>query len=62
MFVSPGGGTSSGEDGESSGVSLLGVVIMALVVIFAVYYYFSYTYNLDVDITREDSNTVYTAT
>jgi len=43
-------------------VSLLGVVIMALVVIFAVYYYFSYTYNLDVDITREDSNTVYTAT
>ena len=67
LFVSPGGsgsGSGSGDDasnggangGESSGVSLLGVVIMALIVIFAVYYYFSYTYNLNVDITRNDSN------
>ena len=77
LFVSPGGGGdgggssgggvfgsagSSSEGGESNGVSLLGVVIMALIVIFAVYYYFSYTYNLNVDITHDDSDTVYTAT
>ena len=63
LFVSPGGG--GGENGggaDGSGVSLLGVVIMALIVIFAVYYYFSYTYNLNVGITRDDSNTVYTTT
>jgi len=67
LFVSPGGsgvvgGVANGEGEESSGVSLLGVVIMALIVIFAVYYYFSYTYNLNVGITRNDSNSVYTAT
>jgi hypothetical protein len=47
MFSSPGengGGEGGGEGGAS--IPLLGVVIMALIVIFAVYYYFSYTYNL----------------
>lgn len=78
MFVSPGGGgggdggggggggeggSSNGGGGtEDSGVSLLGIVIMSLIVIFAVYYYFSYTYNLDVGIMRNDTDTVYTAT
>lgn len=74
FFVTPGGGSSgssgssgngsSGDGGdggdEGGGVSLLGVVIMALIIIFAVYYYFSYTYNLNVDITRNDSDSVYT--
>jgi len=47
MFSSP--GENDGENGGSSGVSvpLLGIVIMALLVIFAIYYYFSYTYKLN---------------
>ena len=72
-FVTPGGGNGGGAGGnggdggdggdggnEGGGVSLLGVVIMALIVIFAVYYYFSYTYNLNVGITRNDTDSVYT--
>ena len=70
FFVSPGGNGGNGGNGgdgadadsSSSGVSLLGVVIMALIVIFAVYYYFSYTYNLNIGSTRDDTNSVYTAT
>jgi hypothetical protein len=48
MFSSP-GENGGGENGSEGGVSvpLLGVVIMSLIVIFAVYYYFSYTYNLN---------------
>jgi hypothetical protein len=67
LFVSPGGGGGGGDGGNGggdggdggSGVSLLGVVIMSLIVIFAVYYYFSYTYNLDVGFTHDDSDSVY---
>jgi hypothetical protein len=47
MFSSP-SENGGGEGGDEGGINvpLLGVVIMSLIVIFAVYYYFSYTYNL----------------
>ena len=54
-FVSPGGGgdgsNGDGGDGGSNGVPLFGIVILSLIVIFAVYYYFSYTYNSNVSYT-----------
>jgi hypothetical protein len=64
FFVSPSGSGGDVADSSSSnnggGVSLLGIVIMSLIIIFAVYYYFSYTYDLDVSVTRTDSDSVYT--
>jgi uncharacterized membrane protein len=58
MFVTP--GAEGGETSNGTGVSLLGVAILALIVIFAVYYYFSYTYNLDVSVTKDDTDIEYT--
>ena len=52
MFITPSGSV----DGESSsgGVSIFGVIILALIVIASVYYYFMYTYNLNVSVERKD--------
>jgi hypothetical protein len=44
MFSSPSEQSNNGSEGGIS-VPLLGIVIMSLIVIFAVYYYFSYTYS-----------------
>ncbi len=50
---SPGDEGDSNGEGGGSGVNipLLGVVIMSLIIIFAVYYYFSYTYNAETSYT-----------
>lgn len=50
MFATPDEGSSNGGEGEGNGgsgtyVSLLGICIISLFVIFGVYFYFSYTYN-----------------
>ena len=51
-FVSPGGGGDINGNGDGgNGVPLFGIVILSLIVIFAVYYYFSYTYNSKVSYT-----------
>lgn len=50
MFSSP--SENSDNNGEGSeNIPLLGIVIMSLFVIFAVYYYFSYTYNAEASYT-----------
>jgi hypothetical protein len=59
MFATPDEGSGNGGDGDGSGsggtyVSLLGICIISLFVIFGVYFYFSYTYN--------KSNSPYTIT
>jgi heme/copper-type cytochrome/quinol oxidase subunit 2 len=46
LFSSPSEQSNNGSEGGTS-VPLLGIVIMSLIVIFAVYYYFSYTYNVN---------------
>lgn len=52
VFVTPGEGSGdTTSTGDGTNVSLLGVVIMSLIVIFAVYYYVSYTYNLNTSYT-----------
>lgn len=52
VFVTPGEGSGdTTSTGDGTNVSLLGVVIMSLIVIFAIYYYVSYTYNLNTSYT-----------
>lgn len=55
FFVSPGSYDSETGETNGGGLSLLGVVILSLIVIFAVYYYFMHTYNLNVSVQRTDS-------
>lgn len=57
FFITPSGDVNGNGD-SGGGVSIFGVIILALIVISAVYYYFIYTYNLDVRVTRNDA--VYT--
>jgi len=56
FFVSPGSYNSDTGETTSGGMSLLGVVILSLIVIFAVYYYFMYTYKLNVSVEQTDSS------
>jgi hypothetical protein len=50
LFVAPGSVDTGNGESSSSGISLLGVVILSLIVIFVVFYYFKYTYNATVSV------------